>query len=102
MFGLVSPYLEVILSVFLFPFIYFLHHVGQRSTHNRLEDMHGDYRHMYDQVMGIRERLVKLEQEFASHNLTEMEKFDAIRAVVQEIHDVLRDLGFDRKFNHKL
>lgn len=82
---IISLYVNEIITLFLFPFIYFLHHVTYKSMNDRMDDFHADLQHMYEQVSGTRERVVHLEGLLRKHQEEEENLF---RDVYKEIEDL--------------
>ena len=86
----IALWLNDIVTFFLFPFIYFLHSVLSRSVNQGLQDMRGDYQHLYTQVAGLRERIVKLEENFTAHDKKEMEKYTQIKEQFDAVNQSIR------------
>jgi hypothetical protein len=95
-------YADTIITALLFPFVYFLHYIGQRSINNQLADVRGNYELMYQQVSGIRDRLVILEQEFKVHDRNDSSKYITMSKALNEIHEVLSRLAPDAQFKYSL
>ena len=80
--------------------IVYLYNLSKENIESRMDDMRADYFNIYQQVSGIRERIVKLEEEFHSHDKNEMMKYGDIKKAFKEIHESLSRIDPDLKLKH--